>query len=57
MASRKTRGKPKSKSSSKPKIPLHFDPERWEEIDAIGIMILAGLTALGAFNLDGRPDK
>ncbi len=54
MATRKPRAKSKDKAkSSKPKISLHLDPERWEEIGAIGVMILAGLTALGAFNLSG----
>ncbi len=53
MASRKTHGKPKSRPSSKPKISLHLDPERWEEIAAIAILILAALTGLGAFNLSG----
>lgn len=49
MANRKAR--PKSKTKSKPLIQLA--PERQEEIAAIGLSILAVLTALGAFNLSG----
>lgn len=56
MAERKPRAKttkqpPKEPPKRKPLIQL--DPQRKEEIAAIGVFILALLTALGAFNLSG----
>ena len=54
MTDRKTtRAKPKEKEQPKPKPLLKLDADRWEEIIAIGILILALLTALGAFGLSG----
>ncbi len=50
MANRKPAPRAKSK---KPRRLIQIDPERWEEIAAIGVLILAALTALGAFNLSG----
>ncbi len=49
MASRKTRARSREQGRSRPFIQL--DPERWEEIAGIAVLILAVLTALGAFNL------
>ncbi|MDE3089243.1 MAG: DNA translocase FtsK 4TM domain-containing protein, partial [Chloroflexota bacterium] len=50
MAYRKTsRAKPKEQ----PKPLLRLDADRWEEIAAIGVIILALLTLLGAFSLSG----
>ncbi|HEX7594449.1 MAG TPA: hypothetical protein VF429_09785, partial [Anaerolineae bacterium] len=50
MAYRKTtRAKPKEQ----PKPLLKLDRDRWEEIAAIGVIILALLTLLGALNLSG----
>ncbi|MBI4789359.1 MAG: DNA translocase FtsK [Chloroflexi bacterium] len=51
MAYRKPRAKPKEQPRTKPLVQL--DPERWEEIAAIVVFILAALTALAAFNLSG----
>ncbi|HEX7593848.1 MAG TPA: DNA translocase FtsK 4TM domain-containing protein, partial [Anaerolineae bacterium] len=52
MAYRKTtRAKPKEQP--KPKPLLKLDRDRWEEIAAIGVIILALLTLLGALNLSG----
>ncbi len=49
-----TKARAKPKESPKPPKPfMQLDPERWEEIAAIGVFILAAFTALGAFNLSG----
>jgi DNA segregation ATPase FtsK/SpoIIIE, S-DNA-T family len=49
---RPSRGK--SKTQPKPSKPLlQLDPDRWEEIASIGVIILALLTLLGALNLSG----
>ena len=53
MAERKPRAKAKSKEQPKTKPLIQLDPERWEEIAAIVVFILAALTALAAFNLSG----
>jgi S-DNA-T family DNA segregation ATPase FtsK/SpoIIIE len=54
MSTRKPRAKAAPKEQPKPSKPLlRLDPDRWEEIVAIGILILAALTALGAFGLSG----
>jgi S-DNA-T family DNA segregation ATPase FtsK/SpoIIIE len=47
----RARSKEQPKAPSKPL--LRLDPDRWEEIVAIFVLILAALTALGAFNLSG----
>ncbi len=52
MAYRKTT-RAKSKEQPKPKPLLRLDADRWEEIASIGVIILALLTLLGAFNLSG----
>jgi S-DNA-T family DNA segregation ATPase FtsK/SpoIIIE len=52
MAYHKPRAKTKDPPPS-PKPLIQLDPERWEEIAAISVLILAALTALGAFNLSG----
>lgn len=53
MATRKP-SRAKSKLQPKPTKPLlQLDPDRWEEIASIGIIILALLTLLGALNLSG----
>ncbi len=50
MSTRKPRAKATPKAEPKPGKPLlRLDPDRWEEIAAIGLIILAALTALGAF--------
>lgn len=51
MAYRKPQ--PRAKPKEQPKPLLQLDPQRGEEIAAIGVIILAALTALGAFNLSG----
>ncbi len=57
MATRKPRANPKSKDKPLPPPPAKFgwrlDQERWKEIAAIIITILAALTAVGALNLSG----
>jgi len=54
MSTRKPRARATPKEEPKPSKPLlRLDPDRWEEIAAIGVIILAALTALGAFNLSG----
>ncbi len=54
MASQKPRAKLHQKELLPPPKPLiRLDPDRVEEIAAIGMVILAALTALGAFNLSG----
>lgn len=53
MAYRKTT-RPKPKEQAKPSKPLfRLDADRWEEIAAIIVVILAALTALGALDLSG----
>ncbi len=54
MSAHKPRARAPAKPEPKPSKPFwRLDPERWEEIIAIGVIILAALTALGAFNLSG----
>jgi DNA segregation ATPase FtsK/SpoIIIE, S-DNA-T family len=54
MSNRKPRVKLTPKQESKSNKPFwRLDPDRWEEIAAIGIIILAALTALGAYGLSG----
>ena len=54
MSTRKPPAKSTSKEEPKPSKPLlRLDPDRREEIAAIVIIILAALTALGAFKLSG----
>ncbi|MCX7839983.1 MAG: DNA translocase FtsK [Anaerolineae bacterium] len=54
MSTHKPRARATPKSEPKPSKPLlRLDPDRWEEIIAIVVIILAALTALGAFNLSG----
>ena len=53
MANRKPS---RAKSKIQPKLSkplLQLDPDRWEEIASIGVIILALLTLLGALNLSG----
>lgn len=46
--------RPRAKAKEQKKKPLiQLDPERWEEIAAIVVFILAALTALAAFDLSG----
>ncbi len=53
MAERKPRGKAPKQPKEPPKPRIQLDPQRKEEIAAIGVFILALLTALGAFELSG----
>ncbi len=53
MSTRKPRATKSKEPKSQSKPLLQLDPDRWEEIGAIGVIILAALTALGAFNLSG----
>lgn len=54
MSTHKPRSRATPKPEPKPSKPfLRLDPDRWEEIIAIVVIILAALTALGAFNLSG----
>lgn len=54
MSAHKPRPRATPKPEPKPSKPfLRLDPDRWEEIIAIVVIILAALTALGAFNLSG----
>lgn len=54
MSTHKPRARATPKPEPKPSKPLlRLDPDRWEEIIAIVVIILAALTALGAFNLSG----
>jgi len=54
MSTHKSRARATPKPELKPAKPLlRLDPDRWEEIIAIVVIILAALTALGAFNLSG----
>ena len=59
MAARKPRAKAKPQPKEPPqpikpeKLLIQLDPQRKEEIAAIGVFILALLTLLGAFNLTG----
>jgi S-DNA-T family DNA segregation ATPase FtsK/SpoIIIE len=54
MSTRKPRATTKSKEPPPPPKPMfRLDPDRLEEIVAILVIILAVLTALGAFNLSG----
>ncbi len=55
MAERKPRAnsKPSREQAPLPKPKIRLDPDRIEEIVAILMIIIAALTALGAFNLSG----
>jgi len=53
MSNRKPRARASPKEIKPSKPHWQLDPDRLEEIAAIGVFILAALTALGAFNLSG----
>ena len=53
MAARKPRAKNTKEQTPLPKPRIKLDPDRIEEIAAIGMFILGLLTLLGAFNLSG----
>lgn len=53
MSNRKPRARANPKEIKPSKPHWRLDPARLEEIAAIGVFILAALTALGAFNLSG----